>query len=312
MSLYYSKERRSKKQLTASTHKTDHQNHAASWSFSRSDCNGKEKDWESDFHYYGARYYWSELLTGWLSVDPMADKYPSMSPYNYCAWNPVKLVDYDGKAFGDYYDNNGLYLGTDGIYDGKIYKLRDNYRARIENKSVNWGGLLDKKHSDILKQYSTCSINNNQLSNSSIGGGISIDITLCIGVGVSMEFGIMGDQQRNVKPFISWSNAPSVGCEASIGCNAFAIIPTNGRKLSLKDYSGNGYGFAGNLDIFSMAIGGDRYFGTINEKHNESFVITKLGVGIGIGGSLSQTTTNILEWGPILDGVITAGQTYWK
>ena len=58
--------------------------------------NGKEKDYESGFHYYGARYYWSELLTGWLSVDPMADKYPSLSPYNYCAWNPVKFVDPNG------------------------------------------------------------------------------------------------------------------------------------------------------------------------------------------------------------------------
>ncbi len=58
--------------------------------------NGKEKDYESGFHYYGARYYWSELLTGWLSVDPMADKYPSLSPYSYCVWNPVKLVDPEG------------------------------------------------------------------------------------------------------------------------------------------------------------------------------------------------------------------------
>ncbi len=59
--------------------------------------NGKEKDRESGFHYYGARYYWSEVLTGWLSVDPMADKYPSISPYNYCMWNPVKLVDPEGE-----------------------------------------------------------------------------------------------------------------------------------------------------------------------------------------------------------------------
>ena len=59
--------------------------------------NGKEKDYESGFHYYGARYYWSELITSWLSVDPMADKYPSISPYAYCAWNPVKLVDPDGN-----------------------------------------------------------------------------------------------------------------------------------------------------------------------------------------------------------------------
>ena len=59
--------------------------------------NGKEKDYESGFHYYGARYYWSEVLTGWLSVDPMADKYPSISPFVYCAWNPVIYVDPDGN-----------------------------------------------------------------------------------------------------------------------------------------------------------------------------------------------------------------------
>lgn len=33
----------------------------------------------------------------WLSVDPLADKYPNISPYAYAAWNPVKYVDPDGK-----------------------------------------------------------------------------------------------------------------------------------------------------------------------------------------------------------------------
>ncbi|MGP1515960.1 MAG: RHS repeat domain-containing protein, partial [Bacteroidales bacterium] len=65
-------------------------------SFSSFVFNGKEKDSESDFHYYGARYYASELST-WLSTDPMSDKYPSLTPYNYCVWNPVILVDPDGK-----------------------------------------------------------------------------------------------------------------------------------------------------------------------------------------------------------------------
>ena len=69
--------------------------------------NGKEKDWESGFHYYGARYYWSEVLTGWLSVDPMIDKYPSISPYAYCAWNPIKLIDPDGMEIDDYYNLKG-------------------------------------------------------------------------------------------------------------------------------------------------------------------------------------------------------------
>ena len=46
---------------------------------------------EIGFSYFGARYYDSDILTGWLSVDPMADKYPGLSPYAYCAWNCLML-----------------------------------------------------------------------------------------------------------------------------------------------------------------------------------------------------------------------------
>ncbi|MBQ0161508.1 MAG: hypothetical protein KBT28_12915 [Bacteroidales bacterium] len=57
---------------------------------------GKEKDAESGYHYFGARYYDSEALTGWLSVVPMADKYLGFSSYQYCRWNPVKRIVVDG------------------------------------------------------------------------------------------------------------------------------------------------------------------------------------------------------------------------
>ncbi len=57
---------------------------------------GKERDTETGFSYFGARYYDSDLSGLFLSVDPMADKYPSISSYAYCAWNPVKMVDPDG------------------------------------------------------------------------------------------------------------------------------------------------------------------------------------------------------------------------
>ena len=62
---------------------------------------GKEKDAETGFSYFGVRYYDSELSGLFLSVDPLADKYPSISPYAYCAWNPVKLVDPNGE---DWYE----------------------------------------------------------------------------------------------------------------------------------------------------------------------------------------------------------------
>ena len=35
----------------------------------------------------------SPIYAIWLSVDPLSDKYPHISPYAYCGWNPVKYVD---------------------------------------------------------------------------------------------------------------------------------------------------------------------------------------------------------------------------
>ena len=58
---------------------------------------GKERDAESGYDYFGARYYASPF-SFWLSVDPLADKYPAISPYAYCTWNPIKFVDPDGKV----------------------------------------------------------------------------------------------------------------------------------------------------------------------------------------------------------------------
>ena len=36
-------------------------------------------------------------VSKWLSPDPLSDKYPEISPYAYCNWNPVKYIDPDGR-----------------------------------------------------------------------------------------------------------------------------------------------------------------------------------------------------------------------
>ena len=68
----------------------------------------KEKDTETGYSYFGSRYYNSDLSI-WLSVDPMSDKYPSLSPYVYCANNPVKLVDPNGEEI----DVSAIYQKND-------------------------------------------------------------------------------------------------------------------------------------------------------------------------------------------------------
>ncbi|MCR4812933.1 MAG: hypothetical protein K5867_10130 [Bacteroidales bacterium] len=104
-----------------------------------SDSTGKEKDAETGYHYFGARYYNSDLSI-WLSVDPMSDKYPSLSPYNYCAWNPLKLVD-----------PNGCDIDPSCIDEWNARKneiqTRKNELVKIKNNLSNITSLWEQIHS---------------------------------------------------------------------------------------------------------------------------------------------------------------------
>ncbi|MDL2231893.1 RHS repeat-associated core domain-containing protein, partial [Porphyromonadaceae bacterium OttesenSCG-928-L07] len=70
--------------------------------------NGKERHnfGGNDYHDYGARMY--DPYSGrWLGVDPLAEKYYSMGAYVYCANNPVRYIDPDGRFMTDYYNLMG-------------------------------------------------------------------------------------------------------------------------------------------------------------------------------------------------------------
>ena len=59
---------------------------------------GKELDRTNglDMYDFGARWY-DMIVPHFITIDPLAEKYPSISPYAYCAGNPIRYIDPDGR-----------------------------------------------------------------------------------------------------------------------------------------------------------------------------------------------------------------------
>ena len=102
----------------------------------------KEKDTETGYSYFGSRYYSSDLSI-WLSVDPRAAKYPSLSPYAYCANNPVKLVDPNGEEIWIIGEDGSRVKYTQGMtYDGQDKSILGKVNTLNQMNSTRGGKKL--------------------------------------------------------------------------------------------------------------------------------------------------------------------------
>ena len=84
--------------------------------------NAKELQ-ETGMYDYGARFYMSDIGR-WGVVDPLAEVNRAWSLYRYAYDNPITFIDPDGRLEGDFINENGEYLGKDGINDGKVYVVK--------------------------------------------------------------------------------------------------------------------------------------------------------------------------------------------
>ena len=106
--------------------------------------NAKELDEETGMYYFEARYYRAPTFT---SRDPLFEKYPSISPYAYCANNPVKYIDPSGEEMEDtdYRNFKGelLYKTNDGLKqtilvpEKSIPELKQKLEKGLENNVIN-------------------------------------------------------------------------------------------------------------------------------------------------------------------------------
>ena len=88
---------------------------------------------------FGARLY-DPRTAAWLSQDPLSEKYYSISPYAYCAGNPVNLVDPSGKWIYIYFDQK-QYRYNDG-YLQEYIGLDDNNDELFKDIEPEQGSFL--------------------------------------------------------------------------------------------------------------------------------------------------------------------------
>ncbi len=114
---------------------------------SRYKFTAKEHDTETNYTYFGARYYDSDASI-WLSVDLMAGEYPSTSPYTYTLNNPLRFIDRDGLSAIDVsgippFGNQTLHFGYENTMGLGPFS-RGNTMLPIGDRSKGYFGNYSK------------------------------------------------------------------------------------------------------------------------------------------------------------------------
>ena len=139
----------------------------------------------------------TDELRKWLSVDPLADKYPNISPYAYAAWNPINKIDPDGREVineidetkdPDLYavanahhaiddDNSTITLYAHGsensieLRDGTTISTAEQFEEYLSNNSTLWNSSENKKNLSIVLM--SCNTGNMHAEGSPIAEQIS-------------------------------------------------------------------------------------------------------------------------------------------
>ena len=97
-----------------------------------------------------------------LSVDPMTDKYPNISPYAYCAWNPIMLVDPNGTSTNPIYDFDGNFLGSDdkGLKGEAIIMDKNNFKQGMSHDEAMQKGTTFSNLPKVINPSVTDKIKN--------------------------------------------------------------------------------------------------------------------------------------------------------
>ncbi|MBE6319170.1 MAG: hypothetical protein E7081_09405 [Bacteroidales bacterium] len=169
-----------------------------------------------------ARYY-DCILARFTTQDPLAEKYPWLSPYNHCANNPLRYIDQNGMDIWTINDRGEI---TEHIVNKEIDQFimaNNDGSAKIDDEGNEVS--ISFKYGTIISQKSRKEIDKNRI--------VDIDI-----------FKVRGDENGlNLFKFLSDNvSTPDVGIEYSLfqtgmqGENGLNFVSTS--HLDAEDVSG--------------------------------------------------------------------------
>ncbi len=263
--------------------------------------NGKELDQMHglNLYDYSARYYES-AIGRFTTVDPLAEKYYSISPYAYCANNPLKFVDPTGMSYtynwdkGVYQDENGKEVEWGTVKESitEEQKTNDIIINGANNSSVTVKtSLVNKSFNSSIDFKGNHKID---ASNVAIGYERTVELRGAVGAGLYAK----GSQQKvlflggNYSRY--WYTFSTI--EPGLLAQTAGVFSIGGGKnwfiaFNNKSEKNNPFGFTGGYITVGGSVGvkciaGLSVNGGLTASIDNSWNIISLGTSFSMGASI--------------------------